>query len=60
MPVLRIPTPASPDVIALEVSAIEDTGATVTQVQEVGNEWWIVHTAAPQRRPAATKAKQTR
>ena len=59
MPVLRVPTPVDPDRIALEVDAVEDTGATVHQVVPVGDEWWIVHTPAPARRPS-TKAKQTR
>jgi hypothetical protein len=60
MPVLRVPMPVDPDTLALEVGAVEDRGATVTQVQAVGNEWWIVHSPMPQRRPASTKAKQTR
>lgn len=60
MPIHRVPGPVDPSTLAREVEAVEATGATVVQVNEVGNEWWIVHTVAPSRRPASTKAKQTR
>lgn len=60
MPVLRVPMPIDPDRLAKELGAVEDRGATVCQVQQVGNEWWIIHSPEPQRRPAAKKAQQTR
>lgn len=53
----RVVQPVSPDTLDEIVSDIERTG-TVTQIVEVGNEWWIIHEGR-QSRPA-TKAKQTR
>lgn len=61
MPVQRVKQPAWPaEEVAQVVEQIEAAGGTVTQVTQVGDEWWILHTSAPQRRPASTKGRQTR